>query len=110
MRQYVIDELRIEDIEKIKAYLDKNYSISEMTGVYWIPVDSDILTEIQVLHTDCQPYYFAVELESDKISCELLVRTKKKINCSCMVYATREQRDRIIQLIDTIFEKNKIIF
>ncbi len=110
MRQYIIDELRIEDYEKIKAYLEKHFDVSQIPGVYWIPIDPNYLTDIQASHIDCQPFYFAVDLEPDHISCELLVRTKKKIKCECIEYADIEQRNWIIQIIDTIFEKNGIIF
>lgn len=110
MRQYVIDELRIEDYEKIKAYLDGRFDVSEIPGIYWIPLDPDYLTDIQASHIDCQPYYFAADLEPGRIACELLVRTKKKIKCECIEYATIEQRNWIIRFIDTIIEKNGIIF
>lgn len=108
MRQYVIDELRHQDYEKVKAYLDDNSISSDVDGIYWIPLHQDILTKVQAEHVDCQPFYFAVALESNFIAFELLVRTKKKIRCDCMGYATIKQRNWLIGLADSIFDKLKI--
>ena len=108
MKQYVIDELRLEDYEKIKSYFDENFEPSNVNGLYWIYLDQNNLTEIQTSHEDCQPFYVAVDLEEDKISCELLVRTGSRIRCDCICYATEAQRDWLIRLIDTILEKLEV--
>lgn len=108
MKQYVIDELRIEDHEKIKTYFDDHFKVSEIGEIYWVHLDPEMLSEIQVSHHECKPFYFAVELEPDKISCELLVRTGNRIRCDCIRYATESQRNWLICLIDTILEKLEI--
>ncbi|MCJ7541107.1 MAG: hypothetical protein WBG61_13870 [Desulfobacterales bacterium] len=108
MKQYVIDELRPKDYELVKAYLEKNFSSSDVNGIYWIQLDQNILTRIQAEHTDCQPFYFAVDLESNLITFELLIRTKKRIRCDCMGYATEKQRNWLIHLADSIFDKLEI--
>ncbi len=108
MKQYVIDELRIGDHEKIKSYLDENFGTSGVDGIYWLPVENRILTEIQAAHTDCSPFYFALSLEPNLLACELLVRTRNRIRCDCMSYATEEQRNWLIRFIDDIFEKLEI--
>ncbi|MBL7181207.1 MAG: hypothetical protein ABIK98_15100 [Pseudomonadota bacterium] len=105
MKQYVIDQLRPEDYEAVKAYLDENFSSSPVEGIYWIPLDQDILTDVQAEHTQCQPFYFAVDLEQNFMASELLVRTKNRMRCSCMGYATEKQRNWIIQVADAIFDK-----
>ena len=38
MKQYVVDEIRPADYEKIKAYLDAEFGPAEMGGIYWVPV------------------------------------------------------------------------
>ena len=108
MKQYVIDQLRPADYEAVKAYLEESFSSSNVEGIYWIPLDQDILTGVQVEHTSCQPFYFAVDLEQNFMAIEFLVRTKNRIRCSCMGYATEKQRNWIIQLADSIFDKLKI--
>jgi len=108
MKQYVIDELRFKDYEKIKDYFEKYFDASEIGGIYWVHLDQEILTETQISHSECKPFYFAIELEPEKISCEFLVRAGNKIRCSCINYATETQRDWFIRLIDSILEKLEI--
>ena len=104
MKQYTVDELRPQDYEKIKDYLNENLSGGGIDGVYWIPIDSDLLSREQAAHTDCHPLYFMADLEPDQLSCELLVRTQNKIRCTCMGYATETQRNWVIRYIDGIFD------
>lgn len=108
MKQYVIDELRPQDHEMIKAYLDENFVSSGVGGIYWIPLDKDHFSKTQTEHVDCQPFYFAVALEPNLIAFELLVRTKNKIRCGCMGYATEKQRNWLIGFADAIFDTLKI--
>jgi len=104
MKQYVIDELRPEDYQSVKAYLEENFSSSDMDGIYWIQLDQTILSKTQTEHADCQPFYFAVDLESNLVAFELLIRTKKRIRCDCMSYASEKQRNWLIRLADSIFD------
>jgi hypothetical protein len=108
MKQYVIDELRPEEYDKIKTYMDENFGSSALGDVYWIPLDPDMLTDVQTSHTDCQPFCFAIDLEPNLMACEFLVRTRNKMRCSCIEYATERQRNRIIEIVDAIFEKLEI--
>ena len=105
MKQYVIDELRPEDHSKIKKYLDETYGAAEMGAIYWVPVADENLTEIQREHTDCQPFYFAIDLTEDRFALELLVRTKNRIRCSCIAYASKNQRLWIMEVVDAMFEQ-----
>lgn len=105
MKQYVIDEIRLHEHHKIKQYLDAAYGPVEMGGIYWVPIAAEVLTGIQLAHTDCQPFYFAIELEEDRLALELLVRSKKRIRCACIGYASRDQRIWIMEVVDAIFEK-----
>jgi len=109
MKQYVIDEIRPEDYTKIKAFLDNEYGESELEGVYWIPMDERLLTSHQTSHQECQPFYVALDLEHDRLSCELLIRTKQRVTCDCMGYATEKQRNWIISRIDGVLVKLEII-
>jgi len=109
MKQYRIDELRPRDYEKIKAYLDERFGSSQMEGVYWVPLDADLLDEVQAAHADCQPFYFAVALEGTMISFEFLIRTRNRVRCDCIHYANEAQRDSIIVFADSIFERLKIL-
>lgn len=105
MKQYVIDELRFPDFEKIKAHLDENHVSSEVDQLYWIALDDEILTPVQVAHKECYPFYFAADLETDRISFEFLIRTKNRVRCGCMGYATEAQRNWIIQTVDVMLDR-----
>ena len=109
MKHYVIDELRYQDYESVKAYLEAHMEASGMDGLYWYPIDDSLLTNVQKNHTTCAPFYFALALEESQLSCELLIRTKSSIRCDCMGYASEAQRNWIIQIVDDIFEKLGVI-
>ena len=109
MKQYRIDELRPKDCEKIKAYLDEHFGFSQIEGIYWVPLDPDLLDQVQAAHVDCQPFYFAIQLEPTAITFELLIRTRNRIRCDCIHYANGPQRESIIWFADSIFERLKIL-
>ena len=104
MKQYVIDGLRLEDYHKLKAYLEENLSSSPLGGIYWLELDKGILTDTQKEHPECSPHVFALMLEETYLSCEFLVRIKKNIKCDCMAYATKAQRNWLIDQADGILE------
>lgn len=108
MKQYVIDELRPADFNKIKKFLDETHESSELGRLYWFRLDNAILSPVQTEHSECHPFYFAVELEPDRISFELLVRTKDRVRCDCMAYATEEQRNWLIRSVDAALARLNI--
>jgi hypothetical protein len=108
MKQYVVDELRPEDYAQIKAYFDQRYAVPEFEGLYWVPLDEALLEGVQKAHEDCRPFYFALELTPDRLACELLVRTRQQIRCQCIRYATPNQRNWLIELVDAALEELKI--
>jgi hypothetical protein len=110
MKQYVIDELRAADYQSLKAHLTQHYGPAAMDGrIYWIPVENGLLTDIQKAHRECRPHYFAVELDENHLACELLVRTKSRMRCDCIGYATEAQRNWFIAFIDDIFNQLEIM-
>jgi len=109
MKQYVIDEIRLQDYGKIKAYLDDTLGQSGVDGLYWLPVDESILSEVQKAHADCAPFFMALELGEDRLSGELLIRTRNRVRCDCIHYADDRQRNWLIRTVDAIFEKLEIV-
>jgi len=105
MKQYVIDELRPGDYEAIKDYLDTHYSLGGLSGIYWIPLKPEILSDLQSQHRQCQPLYFTLEIHKDRLACELLIRTRERVRCACMGYADEKQRNWLIQHVDAIFKE-----
>jgi len=71
-----------------------------MGGVYWVPIDPGLLSPTQSMHGECRPFIAALELQTDRLSMELLVRTQNRIRCECIAYATDEQRNWLIRLVD----------
>ena len=108
MKQYVIDGLQRKDYHTLKEYFDKYLEPASINGVYWLTLERDILTPVQADHESCGPHVFALMLDKNSLSCELLVRIKKNIKCDCMGYATREQRDWLMNQTDAILEKLSI--
>jgi hypothetical protein len=108
MKQYVIDEIRPEDHQKIKKHLEKTFGPAEMGGIYWVPLATEVLTKIQHEHSDCRPFYVAIDLEEDRFALEFLVRTKNRVRCDCIGYASKDQRNWIMGVVDAIFEKLNI--
>lgn len=109
MKQYVIDEIRLQDYHKVKNYLDETLGDSGVDGVYWVPMEEEMLSEVQRAHRACAPYYMALELTEDRLAGEFLVRTKSRIRCDCIQYADMRQREWLIRTVDAIFEKLGII-
>lgn len=109
MKQYVVDELRAADYESLKTYMQTHYGPAALDGIYWIPLENDLLTDIQKAHRACQPHYFAVDLAKSRLVLELLVRTPSTLRCDCIRYATQAQRNWLIALVDDIFTQLEII-
>lgn len=105
MKQYVVDQLRYPDYEKLKALLDQRYGEAVMSAVYWIPLEREVLSPTQLEHRECQPHVAAIELEETRLSMELLVRTRNRIRCNCIAYATEGQRNWLIDIVDRMLEQ-----
>ncbi len=103
MKQYVIDELRLTDYQKVKTYLDKKFTASPIPGIYWIELEQGLMGRVQAKHRECRPFYFAVELEESRVSAELLVRSAQRVRCDCIGYADNSQRTWLMDKMDAIF-------
>jgi hypothetical protein len=109
MKQYVIDEIRPQDYEKIKGYLDEAFGGAGVDGLYWVPMEDTLLSGAQQAHGACAPFFMALELGPDRLAAELLVRTRSRVRCDCIHYADQRQRDWLVRTVDAIFEKLEII-
>jgi hypothetical protein len=108
MKQYVVDQLRYPDYQKLNAFLSQTYGEDRMEGIYWIPLGGDLLSPIQTAHRECQPFFAAVELQETRLSLELLVRTRNRIRCSCIAYADDPQRNWLVGLVDRMLAQLEI--
>ena len=104
MKQYVIDQLREQDFLKLEDHLNTSAEAGDLSGIYWIPLPEMHYDKLQQEHGDCQPFYFAINLDRQSISFELLIRTRGRLRCGCIQYASQEQRDYILNYADGLFE------
>lgn len=100
MKQYVIDELRDRDVEKLAQHLTERFGPAMLDRVYWVPLDPEFYTAVQASHEDCHPLYFALQLKPGALVGEFLIRTHQRMRCSCMAYANEAQRGWLISLMD----------
>lgn len=105
MKQYVIDQLRWNDYEAIKGYLDARGEKTPMEGIYWLSLPETLYSAVQKDHSQCHPYYFAVNLSFDSADFELLIRSRQILRCNCIAYADRAQRDYILGFADEMLEQ-----
>jgi len=108
MKQYVIDQLREEDHEKIQGFLQKNASVSEFGDLFWVALPAEFYSNSQREHEQCQPFCFAVNLSPSKVDFELLIRSRQVLRCSCIAYANNKQRDYILDYADRMLDELKI--
>jgi len=109
MRSYYIDEISQEDVQKFEDYLKyKNYH-NPIDNIFWLPLPEDLLNEVQKGHLkECGPYYMALETGKNWLKLELLVRASGKIRCECIAYATPEQRDAVMEMLDNMLRNQDI--
>ena len=109
MKQYMVDQLRESDFDKLEDQLNRHAEAGDLAGIYWIPLPESLLGEVQKEHGGCQPFYFAVNLNRQAISFELLIRTRKRLRCNCIHYADKDQREYILTYADELFERLMLI-
>ncbi|MFP3870674.1 MAG: hypothetical protein ACLFVT_07345 [Syntrophobacteria bacterium] len=109
MKQYVIDQLREKDFYALQDYLDGHAEEGALPGIYWVPLPETLYEGLQHEHKSCQPFYFAVNLDRNAIKFEMLVRTRRRMRCGCIQYATHTQREYIIAYADRLFETLSLV-
>ena len=104
MKQYVIDQLREPDYEKVLEFLKKNADASEFGDIFWVMLPVELYSDIQKEHKQCHPFCFAVNLSSNQADFELLIRSRRILRCTCISYADSKQRDYIMDYADRMLE------
>ena len=105
MRQYQLDEIPRNDIPRVREYLNQHAVAAGLEGIWWVNLQEDLLSPEQFSHRDCRPFRFAVEVGDDFVRFEFLIRSLKTMRCSCIGYATRQQRDFILAYADRLVEE-----
>jgi hypothetical protein len=108
MRQLVVDELSREERANLDSYLKRTVKKGGMEGMFWLPLPAELLAEAQQGHDACGPFFFGMELAEKKLIVELLVRSESNLHCSCISYATRPQRNFVLDFLDRMLEEEQI--
>ena len=108
MRQYVVDELRKNEIERVAQYLNTKCEAGGVNRLYWLQIPDDLLSEVQLRHRDCAPFCIGVEITEDSVIFEMLVRSRQKLRCSCIAYASDQQRQFILNFADRLLRETEI--
>ena len=104
MRHYQLDEIARIDIPRVREYLNQHAQAAGLEDIWWVDLQEDLLSPDQFSHRDCQPFRFAVELGQNFVRFEFLIRSLQTMRCSCIGYATRQQRDFILAFADRLVE------
>jgi hypothetical protein len=105
MRQYLLDEMPRDDVARVRDYLNQHAIAAGIADIWWIDLQEDLLSPEQFDHRDCRPHRFAVEVGDDFVRFEFLIRSLQTMRCSCIAYATRQQRDFIMGYADRLVEE-----
>ncbi|BDD89417.1 hypothetical protein [Desulfofustis limnaeus] len=108
MRQFVIDELSPLERDNLDSYLKRSLKPGPMTGIFWLVLPEDLYGPAQRGHDQCGPFYFAVDLGGHRLSIELLARSTSNLHCTCIAYATEEQRQFVLAFIDRMLDEEHI--
>jgi len=109
MRQYLLDEIGRGDLPRVRQYLKEHATASSLEDIWWVDLPEDLLSPEQFAHRDCRPFRFAVEVGEQEVGdsfvrFEILIRSREKMRCTCIDYATRQQRDFILAFADRLVE------
>lgn len=102
MKYYLVDEISLADMDKIKGFLKENAIESGIEGLFWVKIPKDSLNDTQSRHMECQPYRFALETGNDWIKAELFIKSSYKIKCECSDYCTVRQKNFIIGFVENM--------
>ena len=104
MRQFLVDEIPLRQIGVIEDYLKKKTIVSGLEKIFWLEIPEDLLSSIQYEHKGCGPHYLAVELGQDFLKFEFLVRSRKRLRCDCVQYATEAQENYLLNFAHTLIQ------
>lgn len=113
MRSYLVEDIFDEDYDKIRDALNELEVNGPIEDIYYLPLPQSLLQQEQKDHlTECGPYFMALETvqvpAGNSLKLEMLVRGKNKMRCSCICYATPEQRRHMIEYLDQFIEELEI--
>jgi hypothetical protein len=104
VKSYLIDEIGVEDAQRIHRFLSENAISSAMDTLFWVKVAPSLLTPLQQEHLPCQPHVFAVETGQRSLKAELYLRTLRDMKCPCQDYCTPQQARFVIEWVNEMLK------
>lgn len=104
MKSYFIDELTVEDLRRIRLFLNEKAISSGVESLFWVQVSDSLLTPIQQEHPLCRPHVFAVETGERFLKAELYVRTLRDMRCACQGYSTPQQSRFLMEWVNEMLK------
>lgn len=107
MRAYLVEDLNQGDVKRIESFLWGKNLAGPIEGVYFLPLPEEFLSPGQREHLpECGPFITVLEvLPEGALKLELLVRSRGKLRCSCIAYATPRQREYAIDSLDALIRE-----
>jgi hypothetical protein len=108
VKSYLIDEIGVEDAQRIHRFLGENAISSGMDTLFWVKVAPSVLTALQQEHIPCQPHVFAVETGQRSLKAELYLRTLRDMRCPCQDYCSLQQARFVIEWVNEMLKELSI--
>ena len=106
MRIYSVEDLEPGQIQRVEHNLRSKGLAGSLDGIYWLPLPERLLSKEQREHAgECGPHSMALESGDGWLRMELLVRSRGKVRCSCIAYATPGQREYMIDYLDNLLRE-----
>ncbi len=107
MRNYLIEDFYPEQVALVRQRLHEKGLSGGLEDIFYLPLPEDLLSLEQRAHTgQCGPHIFVLEiLDETSLKLELLVRAQGKLRCSCVMYASPEQRAYVMDFLDAFLRE-----
>ncbi len=107
MQEEIVIPCSLQQHMKLKAYLDELELASSIPDLYWLPVPTELLNQIQLEHQDsCGPYAMALDLSDDRVVLETLVRAQNQLHCACIALAEPELTRHMLDYLNLLLVKD----
>lgn len=110
MKQYVIDDLRAPEMERLFAWCSANLAKSCFNDVFWLNLDESVLNATQKAHNECRPFYVSVFLDYDagRLVVDLVARTARSMHCECAGFLEPAQLVWLDNFVSAVFNSLNI--
>ncbi len=105
MKSYLIDEIGVDHLQRIREFLNEKAISSGIDTLFWVKVSNSLLTPLQQEHLPCQPHVFAVETGQRFLKAELYLRTLRDMRCPCQGYCTPHQVHFVIEWVNEMLKE-----